>query len=106
MLFLSAFNDLIKSVEQRDEGTSEASGHQRQSCEGVSHLICRANGFQEPLGRSLTKEEKNRANIFREPLGRLLEQGGEQVGERDDLRFALEVMELGDQEAITCRSHS
>ena len=41
----------------------------------------------------MAKEEKNRANILREPLGRLLEQGGEQVSERDDLRFALEVME-------------
>ena len=96
----------MKPEEQRGEGTSEARGHQRQSCEGVRHLVCRTNRFQELLGGSLAKEEKNRANILRQPLGRLLEQGGEQVGERDDLRFALEVMKLGDQEAITCRSHS
>ena len=80
-------------MEQRGEGTSKARGHQRQSCEGVSHLFCRRDRFQELLGRSLAKEEKNRANILRQPLGRLLEQGGEQLGERDDLRFALEVME-------------
>ena len=83
----------MKPEEQRGEGTSEARGHQRQSCEGVRHLVCRTNRFQELLGGSLAKEEKNRANILRQPFGRLLEQGGEQVGESDDLRFALEVTE-------------
>ena len=75
------------------KGRQIARGHQRQPCEGVSHLVCRTNRFEELLGGSLTKEEKNRANILRQPLPRLLELGGEQVGERDDLRFALEVME-------------